>query len=103
MKSRLFPVIILLLASLTLFGQQTKDISVRQSSSQTVQTATNSQQSATLQLQADNQAIELKPDLKIAYRNRALCYRRLAEAEQDEAKKVELIAKAKADEEKGKE
>ena len=47
-----------------------------------------------------NKAISLKPDYVSAYDNRADCYRKLAEAEQDPAKKADLIAKAEADEKK---
>ena len=45
-------------------------------------------------------AIALNRECKVSYFNRTKCYRKLAEAEQDDAKKVELIAKAEADEKK---
>ena len=45
-----------------------------------------------------NMAISIKPDLTLSYENRAKCYRKLAESEQDEAKKAKIIANAEADE-----
>ena len=47
-----------------------------------------------------NMAIVLEPYFFKALNNRAQCYRKLAEAEQDFAKKSDLIAKAEADEKK---
>ena len=45
-------------------------------------------------------ALLLNENLKEAYVNRALCYRKLAETEEDPTKKAELIAIAEADEKK---
>lgn len=47
-----------------------------------------------------NTSIALDPYFSKAYNNRADCYRKLAEAEQDSEKKADLIAKAEADEKK---
>lgn len=46
-----------------------------------------------------SQAIKLNDKEKDSYKLRALCYRKLAESEQDETKKQELIKKAESDEE----
>lgn len=46
--------------------------------------------------------ISLSNKTKAAYKNRAQCYRKLAESEQDPTKKADFIAKALADEEKAK-
>ena len=45
-----------------------------------------------------SKAIELKPQKALYYRNRALCYRKMAETETDETKKNEYLAKAEEDE-----
>ena len=45
-------------------------------------------------------ALTIKDSIKDAYEGRAQCYRKLAEVEQDPAKKADLIAKAEADEKK---
>jgi len=47
-----------------------------------------------------NKAIVLEPFFLKALNNRAHCYRKLAEVEQDLAKKTDLIAKAETDEQK---
>lgn len=47
-------------------------------------------------------ALSLNNNSKPSLLNRAKCYRKLAESEQDPAKKAELITKAEADEEKAK-
>ena len=47
--------------------------------------------------------IKLNPEKAMNYKNRAICYRAMAKAELDERKRNELVAKAKADEEKAKE
>ena len=45
-------------------------------------------------------AITINASCKEAYYNRAKCYRKLAEKEQDESKKAEYLTKAEADEQK---
>jgi len=45
-------------------------------------------------------ALSIDEGIKQAYDNRAKCYRKLAETEDDPTKKVELTAKAEADEKK---
>jgi tetratricopeptide (TPR) repeat protein len=50
-----------------------------------------------------NYALSLKPNYIVALENRARCYRKLAETEQDEKKKAELNSKAEADEKKAEE
>ena len=47
-----------------------------------------------------NYALSKNIDFVPSLENRAKCYRKLAEAEQDETKKADLIAKAEADEKK---
>ncbi len=47
-------------------------------------------------------ALSINEKFKPSYQNRAKCYRKLAETEEDSIKKSELIAKAEADEEKAK-
>lgn len=47
-------------------------------------------------------ALSLNEKFKPSYQNRAKCYRKLAESEQDPAKRADYIAKAEADEEKAK-
>lgn len=47
-------------------------------------------------------ALKMNDGIKEAFENRAKCYRKLAETENDETKNAELIAKAEADEEKAK-
>ena len=45
-------------------------------------------------------ALSLDGNIQEAYDNRAKCYRKLADAEQDAEKKADLISKAEADEHK---
>ena len=45
-----------------------------------------------------DKALSIKDGIKEAYEGRAKCYRKLAETEQDPAKKAELIAMAEVDE-----
>ena len=45
-------------------------------------------------------ALSIKDSIIEAYENRAKCFRKLAEAEEDPTKKAKLIAKAGADEKK---
>ena len=47
-----------------------------------------------------NRVIALKSDYINAYFNRAICYRKLADEEQDPVKKTKLLAKAETDEQK---
>jgi tetratricopeptide (TPR) repeat protein len=45
-------------------------------------------------------ALSLDANFMVTLKNRAKCYRKLAETEQDPAKEADLIAKAEADEKK---